>query len=68
VIPVADQHGPHAQRDPYNPNEPADFVDRRHERVYRSVMRSRQSRIPTWVYAVTLAALVAAWVVWIALG
>ncbi len=36
--------------------------------MYRSVQRSRQSKIPTWVYAVTLAILVAAWIYWIAIG
>jgi len=49
-------------------HEPDAFIDRRHERVYRSVQRSRQSKIPTWVYAVALALLVAAWIYWIAIG
>jgi hypothetical protein len=55
-------------RDPSDPDEPSDFVDRRHERVHRSVQRSRQSKVPTWVYAVTLAILIAAWIYWIAIG
>ena len=65
---MADQsHGP--QYDPVNdPDDLAGFVDRRHARVVHAIQRGRQSRIPTWVLALTLALIIAAWVVFIALG
>lgn len=37
----------------------------RAERIRRGVQKSRESRIPTWVMALTLAAVLAAWAVWI---
>ena len=65
---MADQtHGP--QYDPVNdPDGLAGFVDRRHARVVRAIQRGRHSRIPTWVLALTLGLIIAAWVAFIALG
>jgi len=40
----------------------------RAERLRRDLQRDRQSLVPTWVYAVTLAVVVGAWVLWIILG
>ena len=65
---MADQsHGP--QYDPVNdPDDMVGFVDRRHERVVHAILRGRRSRIPTWVLALTLGLIIAAWVVFIVLG
>jgi hypothetical protein len=57
-----------SDRDPFDPDDPNDFIDRRHGRVQRDVARSRRSRVPTWVYALTLAVVVGAWVAFITLG
>jgi hypothetical protein len=40
----------------------------RAERIRRDIERGRNSPIPTWMLAVTLGVLVAAWVLWIVLG
>jgi hypothetical protein len=40
----------------------------RAERLRRDFARDRHSLVPTWVYAVTLAVVVAAWAIWIILG
>ena len=65
---MADQsHGP--LYDPANdPDDLAGFVDRRHARVVRGIQRGRQSRIPTWVLALTLALIIAGWVAFIIVG
>jgi hypothetical protein len=40
----------------------------RSDRVREQYRRSQDSALPTWVYAVTLAVIVAAWIAWIVWG
>jgi hypothetical protein len=40
----------------------------RHERILRDIERSRNSRIPTWVLALTLSAIIVSWIVFVALA
>ncbi|HEV2087367.1 MAG TPA: hypothetical protein VGR21_03535 [Cryptosporangiaceae bacterium] len=41
--------------------------ERRQERVYRGVVKGRQSRIPTWVLAVSLLAVLVTWALFVIL-
>ncbi len=42
-------------------------LERRQERVYRGVVKGRQSKVPTWVLAVTLLAVLVAWALFVVL-
>jgi hypothetical protein len=60
-------HPREPRRDPFDPDNPNDFVDRRHQRIARGVARSQRGVIPTWVYALVLVALIGAWIAYVVL-